>query len=72
MHFPTFNAYYVFSGKEGTTGIAEEINEGEIKAKEVEMPSEEPLKLMGGQKNNVNDPVRNENLVSKKFLTVSG
>ncbi|KAL4324834.1 hypothetical protein GQ457_11G002230 [Hibiscus cannabinus] len=77
------------AGKDGSTRIAEEANEGEIKTKEVELPivigltafkkslqaenslqisSEEPLKLMGDQKNNSNDSVRNENMVCKKFI----
>ena len=30
--------YYIFSGKEGLTVTVEEINEGEVKRKEVEMP----------------------------------
>ena len=30
-----------------------------------QIPNEESLKLMGDQKNNVNDSVRNENMVSK-------
>ncbi|GMI76010.1 hypothetical protein HRI_001270100 [Hibiscus trionum] len=75
------------AGKDGTTRIAEEANEGEIKTKEVEMhivigltafkkslqaekslqiPSDEPLKLMGNQKNNLNDSVRNENMETKE------
>lgn len=85
--------YYIFSGKEEATRVAGEINEGEIKTKEVEMPvilglaakfsktlqaenscqipSEEPGKLMGDQKNNLNDSVRNDT-VSKKFILVFG
>ncbi|KAK8998247.1 hypothetical protein V6N11_083638 [Hibiscus sabdariffa] len=75
------------AGKDGSTRIAEEANEGEIKTKEVELPivigltafkkslqaenslqnpSEEPLKLMGDQKNNLNDSVRNENMETKE------
>ena len=83
----------VFSGKEGITATAEEINEGEVKTKEVEMPiilgltakftktlqaensfqipNEESLKLMRDQKNNVNDSVENENMVSKILLSLS-
>ncbi|KAL4290952.1 hypothetical protein GQ457_14G021260 [Hibiscus cannabinus] len=32
----------------------------------LQIPSEEPLKLMGGQKNNLNDSVRNENMGTKE------
>ncbi|XVF32929.1 hypothetical protein REPUB_Repub17cG0125200 [Reevesia pubescens] len=80
------------AGKEGTTGNAEEINEGEVKTKEVEMPiivgltaklpktlqaeknaenslqipNEESLKLLGDEKNDVDDSVRNENMEIKE------
>ncbi|XWS31859.1 hypothetical protein CRYUN_Cryun23aG0111900 [Craigia yunnanensis] len=85
---PSKGPLVLTAGKEGTTGIAEEINEGEVKTKEVEMsiilgltakftktlqaensfqiPNEESLKLMGDQKNNVNDSVRNENMEIKE------
>ncbi|MBA0611043.1 hypothetical protein Godav_011762 [Gossypium davidsonii] len=81
---PSNSPQVLTAGKEGTTRVAGEINEGDIKTKEVEMPiilglaakfsktlqaenscqipSEEPGKLMGDQKNNLNDSVRNENM----------
>ncbi|KAL1157219.1 hypothetical protein V6Z11_A08G141700 [Gossypium hirsutum] len=81
---PSNGPQVLTAGKEGTTRVAGEINEGDIKTKEVEMPiilglaakfsktlqaenscqipSEEPGKLMGDQKNNLNDSVRNENM----------
>ncbi|XWS46527.1 hypothetical protein CRYUN_Cryun14cG0075000 [Craigia yunnanensis] len=80
---PSKGPQVLTAGKEGITATVEEINEGEVKRKEVEMPiilgltakftknlqaensfqipNEESLKLMGDQKNNVNDSVKNEN-----------